>query len=553
MRHTFFSISKIFIFFNLLSYLVFTSFCFSSCKKQIDDSYQKLSEQQYGNICNQLSDIRENIYIRITDDAPHIGASFDVYYDNDSTIYFYSKCKLLNTNLSENLHNINSNIPNLNLINNDSKSTDYNTSEVTQEEKLKIIENLKKNNENNYCDYTILISIYYSAKKLRLKLGSEIEKNDVITKTVKNNILNSMKSYLKEDPNNFYDSLMSAISDIKSKLPDSSIISNNSDNEDNNYLNSFGYNSNVGKSGTIFTLICLFCCLGCIGWCTYGSKNNTNDNQVLNNMHIDNSNINSSTNLVSDEFKTYNNNFKNNENVNDINKNKDLLDIKEEYIHSHIDKLISIVKYRIRDNSNSIIQLDQCSICLDYLNNEYDSNIFSGVADLNPIKNLKIFKKQTDNEINYSTKEKELKEKNVNISGFTCSHYYHYSCLVTHNLNECLFCDNVYGYMQIETNFKYSNEINELNIFNVIKKLDKIYPKNTLIKYLHKYPKDKKNIIDCFNNNFSIKAIKWLNLINKDIDSNNKYIPPPIDNIKNKNNVVNKLDNSNEFEMKNYN
>ena len=129
-----------------------------------------------------------------------------------------------------------------------------------------------------------------------------------------------MKSYLKEDPNNFYDSLMSAISDIKSKLPDSSIISNNSDNEDNNYLNSFGYNSNVGKSGTIFTLICLFCCLGCIGWCTYGSKNNTNDNQVLNNMHIDNSNINSSTNLVSDEFKTYNNNFKNNENVKNFRK-----------------------------------------------------------------------------------------------------------------------------------------------------------------------------------------------------------------------------------------
>ena len=73
---------------------------------------------------------------------------------------------------------------------------------------------------------------------------------------------------------------------------------------------------------------------------------------------------------------------------------------------------------------------------------------------------------------------------------FGCQHVYHSNCLKRYNINECLMCPEDVNSKVIIKNYYDSQVVNEENIKNLIKNLQRIYPPQQLKIYSQTYPQE---------------------------------------------------------------
>ena len=96
---------------------------------------------------------------------------------------------------------------------------------------------------------------------------------------------------------------------------------------------------------------------------------------------------------------------------------------------------------------------------------------------------------------------------------FACQHVYHSNCLNRYNINNCLMCPDDDNSRVIIKNYYDSQVVNEENIKNLIKNLERIYPPQQLKIYSQTYPQEYNN----FNEGLMVGmlASTW-------------FMPPPV-------------------------
>eukprot|EP00340_Litonotus_pictus_P006686 CAMPEP_0170528080 /NCGR_PEP_ID=MMETSP0209-20121228/13575_1 /TAXON_ID=665100 ORGANISM="Litonotus pictus, Strain P1" /NCGR_SAMPLE_ID=MMETSP0209 /ASSEMBLY_ACC=CAM_ASM_000301 /LENGTH=316 /DNA_ID=CAMNT_0010819061 /DNA_START=392 /DNA_END=1342 /DNA_ORIENTATION=- len=182
----------------------------------------------------------------------------------------------------------------------------------------------------------------------------------------------------------------------------------------------------------------------------------------------------------------------------------------DETVHIHMEKLLDIIKFKIKTVDPPITSIEQCVVCMEFLNPYWERDESTGNTN-----------------------------SNMFLTRFFCGHYYHATCLSRKNISDCLMCSGNQSQVSVEPSYRYFNTVSEDNIFSVIKNLDKIYPRYILNSYRENYKQDivvvqeiypsyNPGIIvwvdpmpidggyyrnDCYNNNY-----------------NNNYYPPPESN-----------------------
>lgn len=331
------------------------------CQSQIFDVFGKIdnSSSKFKSLCNLLINKANTIFIRVTDDVSHQGEHYDIYFNKDNDQMFSRICK--------------------------------------------------------YCSASILITVYFGPKKIRLTVGSDVDKR--LSDYNKLVIMDSMKPYLKS--NDYITAFISAINKINESVPNSYIVEHTQDNS----------NTSKGFSGfSIFLMLMIcICCICCI---VFYLKKNSSQEEIPNAIqHVP------------------------------------LVETQEEYqpivIHNHMEKLLSIVKFRIRPVSPPIIQIEECPLCCELLNPNWEIDI------------------RNNNSNSYFL-----------IRKFTCGHHYHSQCLIKFNVNTCYMCEGNFIYCNVEPSFRYFNIVSEDNIFNLLKRFDQLYPKPALVQYKERYAND---------------------------------------------------------------
>ena len=117
----------------------------------------------------------------------------------------------------------------------------------------------------------------------------------------------------------------------------------------------------------------------------------------------------------------------------DDSKNLEL--VPDNIIHMHLQRLLDIVKYKIKSNSCPIVQIEQCPICMELINPEYEIDEKRGSTN-----------------------------SNLYITKFNCNHYFHSACLSNKNVGICLFCNDITTQIPCESNFRYYNIVSELKL-----------------------------------------------------------------------------------------
>lgn len=328
-----------------------------SCQSQIYDSYGKIdmTNPKFTTLCNLLLNKSNTLFIRITDDVSHQGEHYDVYFNQDNDQMFTRICK--------------------------------------------------------YCSSSILLSVYFNPKKIRLTVGSEVDKR--MNNSFKNSIMDVMKPHLKA--NDYNTAFILAINKINEKVPNSYVVEHVQETHSRG-----GFS---GLSIFIMLMICI-CCIGCIVCYIKKSQEEITDVQ-----HVP------------------------------------LVESQDEYqpilIHNHMEKLLNIVKFRIRPVSPPIIQIDECTLCCELLNPNWEADY------------------RNNNTNSYFL-----------IRKFTCGHHYHSNCLTKFNVNSCFMCEGNFIFTNVDPSYRYFNIVNEDNIFCLLKRFDELYPKPSLIKYRERYTND---------------------------------------------------------------
>lgn len=339
--------------FVLLISLFFFGFTKASlyCNGLIDDSFNKMSSSSTNEICSKINGLQNRIMIRLTDDVSHQGFNYDSFYDLDSDKYFASKCPLNGGN----------------------------------------------------CRISTLISVYFYAQKIRITVGSDIDR--MIPQLSRLTIIDKMKTHLQK--NQFEVAFNVAVNEIKSKLPAVSYHTNNKTENHDQSLSGWGVFFII-----LLTLGCLACCI----WCLWVKQK---DEERL------------------------------------------LEQPSEQSIHIHLERLLDIVKFKIKGLSPPITSIEQCVICMEFLNPYWERDTVSGATN-----------------------------SNIFLTRFNCGHYYHSACLNRKGIYDCLMCNEHQIQVPVEPSFRYYNTVTDDNIFNVIKNFDKIYPKPLLSSYKTNYKKD---------------------------------------------------------------
>lgn len=257
------------------------------------------------------------------------------------------------------------------------------------------------------CRTTSLISIYFKPRKIRIVMGTEVA--NVINHYSRLSIINEMGTYLSK--NDYTGAVIYAVNKIKSKLPSVHQEEHFSEKD----------HSSARIFIVVIVLVLLFSCC-CLYMCWKREKQEE-------------------INLQNNEYST----------------------------HLHFIKLMDLIKFKIKPSTPPIIGVQQCLICMDFLNPNWEHD-----------------------EINKTT------NSNLFLCRFECGHYYHISCLK--ELNFCYLCDSLQSQVVVEPYFTYNNVISEDQVFNLIKNFDKIYKKEVLQSYQKSYKNDV-SLLSQSNNN----------------------------------------------------
>lgn len=327
------------------------------CSGFVDDEYQRIPPLAINDICNKINMSGSLLFIRLTDDAPHQGYSYDSIYDNDASKYLMSRCK--------------------------SQRVD--------------------------CSSSVLVSVYFASRKIRISVGDHVA--SYITHYHRLSIIDRMKGFLKMD--DFGSAFNLATDEILKKLPKVIHYSN----ETKHVYHTPHAEGNHSSGGFVFffILICL-CCVGCCVYAIcYQQKQEAEEHMV----------------------------------------------VTDHSIHLHMEKLLDIVRYKIKTVDPPITNIEQCVICMEELNPYW---------------------------------ERDMSQQNTNsslfISRFACGHYYHTSCLARKSLVKCIMCTEEQGQTNVEPCYRYFNTVTEENILEVIKNFSLLYPRETLITYRDNYKQD---------------------------------------------------------------
>lgn len=274
MKHSLLSIFIVLVYLNLLNHSVKAN---SYCSGLIEDTYNRMASFKLDPVCHTIMNRQERILVRLTDDVPHQGTSYDSLYDNDAVRYFNSKCAL----------------------------------------------------NGGKCKITILISVYFQSRKIRITVGSELE--NLISHSNRLYIIDLMKSSLVNEL--YEEAFQTATSYLVKQLPTRTYVYNNVDNDDRSH-NSHG----TSGGSVIFAILLVFCCFGGCFWYYWNNKK----------------------------------------------EEENLLDQpSDESIHIHMQKLLDINKYKIKTMSPPITSIEICVICMEHLNPFWERDMSSGNTNSN--------------------------------------------------------------------------------------------------------------------------------------------------------------------------
>lgn len=317
----------------------------AECGGKIEDPFLLLSDNyRRAQLCTMMNK-PELILIRLIDDVPHVGPNYDSIYDNNNEQFFNVKCQQL-----------------------------------------------------GQCRTSILITVFFQARKIRITTGSEI--NRVIPIYQRQVIINNMKPYLQN--NNFFGAFEYAINTVVSQLP---------------AVHEYPHSSSSSGFGTflyvLFIILIVLCCVYCLYYAMTQNSNN------------------------------------------------EITEVTESEIHDHFDKLMDLVKYKIRTSSPPMISIEQCLVCMKFLNPNWESELNSNES-----------------------------ESHLNLKKFNCGHFFHKHCLENRGINKCLLCKDSTFEVPVEPCIRYYHPVSEDSIFNLINNFDLLYPRDTLKRYNTVYKQD---------------------------------------------------------------
>lgn len=332
------------------------------CENIILDRFNYLSSHEVSSLCSRIKSKSKSydVYLRLIDDTPYQGVAYDSYYDNDNNNFFNNSCFRMNK-----------------------------------------------------CSISLAITVYFKARKIRITVGSEIDK--VINTYSRLNIIEEMKTSLKSL--NYYQAFDICLRSIERKIPSPTIT----------YPSSSSSSSSSHSFWYYFFLLIIFCLfILAIYHCFFHVK----------------------------QEETHNNNY-------NYNSSYNISNLTEDAIHLHMERLIDIVKFKIKTCSPPITQIEQCLICMDLLNPNYEKDELTGMTN-----------------------------SNIFLVKFECGHHFHSSCLASKSINFCVMCVEITVPIPVVPSFRYYNIVSEDNIFNVIRNFHLFYSKNSLQTYNKNYNQD---------------------------------------------------------------
>lgn len=347
--------------------ILITTFHFSlsqpslDCESIIIDRFNYLSSHEVSSLCSRIKSKSKSydVYLRLIDDTSYQGLAYDSYYDTDNSNFLNLSCFRINR-----------------------------------------------------CSISMAITVYFKVRKIRITVGSEIDK--VINTYSRLSIIEEMKSSLKSS--NYYQAFEISLSSIERKIPSPTISYPSSSSSSSSH--SFWYYF------FLFIIFCLF--ILAIYHCFFHIKQEDNSN--------------------------HHNNYNSSYNISNLT---------EDAIHLHMERLIDIVKFKVKTCSPPITQIEQCLICMDLLNPNYEKDEMTGMTN-----------------------------SNIFLVKFGCGHHFHSSCLASKSINYCVMCVEITVPIPVVPSFRYYNIVNEDNIFNVIRNFHLLYSKNSLKSYNKNYNQD---------------------------------------------------------------
>ena len=294
-------------------------------------------------------------------------------------------------------------------------------------------EEFRKAHCDKYCSDTIIISVFFEYKKIRITTGNNLTKK--VDFQAKNKIIEALGKELKkgfpEDGFNAAAKLTSNyianfISKPKTPLPHSTtkkVVK--------------VYKNDQSSSFLPILISIIFLAVICV--CMYFIISKQQEAEVK---------------ISREAYQPVSNSDEKNE---------------SEKIHNHVNSLLNYIKDDIKKNTPPVTSIDKCIVC---------------VNELNPN-----WKQEEANAIQHGFTT-VVTTSACNIERFSCGHFYHKKCLTDKKLNECIMCTCNVNRVEVFPSYKYYNTISEENVQNAIKNLDKMYKKDELKLYAQNYKQD---------------------------------------------------------------
>ena len=287
-------------------------------------------------------------------------------------------------------------------------------------------EAFRKQHCDKFCANSIVISVFYEYRKIRVTTGSNA--TTILDFNVKNNIIKALggelvKGYYEDGFNLAVKIAVEAIEDYYYKYPSK-----------NTNINHRESNSCFFPTFVLIVILLIICCI--IGYCI---------------TPVEKEEVYIETNIPINQYES------------------DQQRQESEIIHNHVNSLLNYIKDEIKHNTPPITSIDKCTICLTELNPYWKQE--EAIAFSNHYTSI-------------------VTTSICNLERFSCGHFYHKDCLIKKGLNECIMCTGPVNRIQIYPSYRYFNTITEENIQNAIKNLEKIYDQETMKLYAHHYKQD---------------------------------------------------------------
>jgi hypothetical protein len=292
------------------------------------------------------------------------------------------------------------------------------------------------------CDWGYLFSLYTErsmdgSRKARLTAG-RLSKNNLST-SYRENIMNVARSNLQN--NQFTDGIIKVVDQFHVILGNNNIRGGSSIttyNQPQTTYTTHTTNNNSGGGFWKFLLFLLFVGI-CVGCCYCAYKTYNVENAGLNHHHS-------------------------------------VVHYTSENVRHHLHKLEHLLK-DVRNSNPPLVSINKCLLCMDTIqgfnnqnNNFYEMNNFS----------------TTNNDMRTNL----IQQQTNNLTRFQCGHLYHTACLDSFGLGCCLMCEPDLNARIKIINLSNEHIVDEIQIRKFICNFNRIYGKEVVEEYTHRYPED---------------------------------------------------------------